>query len=80
MKRVRLMIDDGANVRTCDMGGFSALYFAALNGHADMCRLLMKHGATFPAADEEKGKQLKGYITYYGHAETLELLEAAWAA
>ena len=80
MKRARLMIDDQANASVADMGGFSALYFAALNGHVDMCRLLMRHGATFPEKDSEKGIQLKGYCTFYGHKEALELLEASWRA
>ena len=80
MKRARIMIDDEANPLVADMGGFSALYFAALNGHADMCKLLMSHGATFPDADSEKGIQLKGYCVVYGHAEVLSLLEAAWSS
>ena len=80
MKRARLMIDDQANPLVADMGGFTALYFAALNGHADMCRLLMEHGATFPEEGSEKGVQLKGYCLFYEHAEALALLEAAWAA
>ena len=53
---------------------------AALNGHADMCKLLMSHGATFPEADSEKGIQLKGYCVVYGHAEVLSLLETAWSS
>ena len=80
MKRARLMIDDDANPRVADMGGFSAIYFAALNGHADMCRLLAKHGATFPEEGSEMGTQLKGYCTFYGHAEAMQLLEDAWAS
>ena len=80
MKRARLMIDDGANPHVADMGGFSALYFAALNGHVDMCRLLLSHGAAFPDEGSEKGVQLKGYCTFYGHAEALQLLEDAWAS
>ena len=74
------MIDDEANPCVADMGGFSALYFAAMNGHTDMCRLLMQHGATFPEVGSEKGVQLKGYLTYYGHSAALELLEAAWVS
>jgi hypothetical protein len=80
MKRARLMMDDQANPSVADMGGFSALFFAAMNGHSDMCRLLMSRGATFPEKDSEKGIQLKGYCTFYGHAETLALMEATWAA
>ena len=80
LKRARLMIDDDANPLVADMGGFSALFFAAQNGHADMCRLLIKHGATFPDEGSEKGLQLKGYCIYYGHTEALALLEQAWAA
>lgn len=80
MKRARLMLDDRADAKVCDMGGFSAVYFAALNGHVNMCRLLMKHGATLPEEESEIGVQLKGYCTFYGHAEALELLESTWAA
>ena len=80
MKRARLMIDDGANPSVADMGGFSALYFAALQGHPDMCQLLMKKGATFPEEGSELGTQLKLSCEYYGRTEPLALLEAAWAA
>lgn len=80
IKRARLMIDDDANPCVADMGGFSALYFAALQGHPDMCKLLMKHGATFPEEGSELGAQLKLSCQYYGRAEPLALLEAAWLA
>ena len=80
MKRVRLMIDDDANPCVADLGGFTALYFAALNGHVDMCQLLMRHGATFPEESSERGVQLRGYCVVYGHAAVLELLDGAWAS
>ena len=74
------MLDDDANPCVGDMGGFTAVYFAAMNGHVDMCQLLMSRGATLPDEGSEKGVQLKGYCTYYEHTAALALLESTWAA
>ena len=74
--RAQRLLDAGADPRAVDLGGYSAVWFAAAAGHAAMVRLLLGKGASLPAQRSEVGRQLALYCTHSAHASVLELLRA----
>lgn len=45
IKNCKLLLKNGANLEIKDKGGRTALTHAALYGHAEICNLLLDHGA-----------------------------------
>lgn len=78
MTRARLMLDDRADVNVADMGGYSAVWFAAAAGHAGVVRLLLGRGAALPEEASEDGRMLSLYCTHGRHAEVQALLRESW--
>ena len=72
------MLDDGADPNVTDLGGYSAVWFAAAAGHAALVRLLMERGALLPGQQSENGRMLALYCTHHGHGDCLELLRESW--
>ncbi|XP_072744431.1 ankyrin repeat and MYND domain-containing protein 2 isoform X2 [Anoplolepis gracilipes] len=49
---VQMILDQGADVNACQHEhAYTALHFAALSGNADLCHLLMSHGARLTATN-----------------------------
>ena len=55
---------------------FSALFFAAREGHADVVRLLLEHGATPDFVDAD-GERPIDFARQEGHSQIVRLLEDA---
>lgn len=51
---MRRMLASGLDAAACALDGVSLLHIAAMNGHAEMCSLLIKHGARIEAQDVSK--------------------------
>lgn len=61
----------GANIQ--DSAGYSALHYAALNGHADCVRLLLSHDA-LPNLPDSRGSSPLHLAAWAGHQEIVKLL------
>lgn len=61
----------GANIQ--DSAGYSALHYAALNGHADCVRLLLAHEA-LPNLPDSRGSSPLHLAAWAGHQEIVKLL------
>ena len=46
-----MLLARGGNASLCDGAGWSPLHWAAHQGHTDVCRLLLLHGASRLAQD-----------------------------
>lgn len=61
----------GANIQ--DNAGYSALHYAALNGHGDCVRLLLAHEA-LPNLPDSRGSSPLHLAAWAGHQEIVKLL------
>lgn len=61
----------GANIQ--DSAGYSALHYAALNGHTDCVRVLLTHDA-LPNLPDSRGSSPLHLAAWAGHQEIVKLL------
>ncbi|CUM65677.1 uncharacterized protein PRCAT00003325001 [Priceomyces carsonii] len=76
LKEIRSYIERGADVNEHDFCGFTCLHEAALQGHTDVVRLLIKYGANVNAQADEAGDLETPLIdaSENKHLETVKLL------
>jgi ankyrin repeat protein len=72
-RRVRLLLDNGADPSEADARGRSAMHAAAAGGHAELCALLWAAGGDVTAADDE-GREPLDVAIERGDAETCRAL------
>jgi ankyrin repeat protein len=72
-RRVRLLLDNGADPSEADARGRSAMHAAAAGGHAELCALLWAAGGDVTAADDE-GREPLDVAIERGDAETCRTL------
>jgi hypothetical protein len=72
-------MEAGAAVEAQAAQQFTPLHFAAIKGHAKVCRMLIKAGAAFNAQDDQQGTPLH-MAAQEGHAEVCRVLMEAGAA
>ena len=63
---VRLLLQNGADVKAKSNGGSTPLHWAAKFGHVDILHLLLENGADLEAQDD-KGKRTLHWVTGNGH-------------
>jgi len=75
-----VLIAANANVNLCNDYDKTSLHFAAANGHAPVCRLLIKEGASLTKKEYHGGKTPLDYAKERGKAECVTVLKKAAAA
>ncbi|PRP87324.1 ankyrin repeat domain-containing protein 39-like isoform 1 [Planoprotostelium fungivorum] len=78
LSRVSSLISSGRDVNEVDTSGYTALHYAARNGHVDICRLLTSKGASPNARTKADATPLHR-AAYRGNVKVIELLIAAGA-
>jgi ankyrin repeat protein len=71
--KVKLLLDQSADVEAADEYGRTPLYQASNNGHVDVVRLLLDRGADVEVADSN-GWKLLYRASYNGHIDVVRLL------
>lgn len=70
---LKLMVQYGCNVDLANENGLTALYWAAVAGHTNMCQFLIDRHANLDAGEYEHGGNALHALAYFG--EPLEKLE-----
>jgi ankyrin repeat protein len=74
---VELLLGKGASVNLRDTPEqFTALMFAAAEGHVKVVRLLLEHGAD-PSLKDADGDTAESFATQKGHPDVVEILKAS---
>jgi hypothetical protein len=55
---MRVLLEGGANIETGDIDKMTALHYAAIGGHLDMCRVLLDWGANVDPVNNLKNTPL----------------------
>ncbi|XP_046852481.1 ankyrin repeat domain-containing protein 39-like isoform X2 [Xenia sp. Carnegie-2017] len=72
--RVQKHLEKNSCPDIVDSAGYTALHYAARNGHIDVCRLLLRHGAN-PNCETRAGRATPLHrAAYGGHLEIVKLL------
>ena len=72
------MIEEATDLASTDPSGNTALHMACANGHLDIVKLLLKHGANPNALNKSKNTPLH-WAALNGRTEIIELLIEAKA-
>ena len=76
LKRVRELVDNGANVNTRDEDGETALMWASCNNHLDIVKLLLEKGADASIKSSDGRTALKLALFQRCTKEIVDLLIA----
>ncbi len=72
---MQLLLEKDADVNTVDqMEGWTALMFAAAEGHAQVVRTLLSHGADATVQDVD-GDTARSFAVQNGYAEVIRALK-----
>ena len=71
---VKMLLDKGANTNEVDRKGLTPLMYAAMNGHVDTVRQLLKHGA-LPETKNKDGKTALDLAVEKDHPEIAEIVQ-----
>ena len=75
-----MLIDGGANVNQKNLSvGWTAVHYAAYEGHADILRMLLAHGA-IPDLPDTSGDTAESYAVEWENSECISILKEALAA
>uniref|UniRef100_A0A7S3YEG1 Non-specific serine/threonine protein kinase n=1 Tax=Lotharella globosa TaxID=91324 RepID=A0A7S3YEG1_9EUKA len=74
---VQLLVEAKADVNKLDLGGKTALHFAARTNNTQAIEYLLKVGADYTLRDKTN-RDPASYGNQYGSKEAVKLLEAAW--
>jgi ankyrin repeat protein len=72
-KKIKLLLEKGAEVNAQDNSGRTALIIAAWNGHEEVCKLLIAQGAAINARDDD-GRTALIVAAWLGYEKICELL------
>ena len=75
-----MLLDAGAAVNSRDPGGATALIVAAKQGHGDVARLLVAHGADQKAIDRGSGATALVLAKHGGEEDLVSLLDLGMSA
>lgn len=71
---VKLLLEGGADLNRTNWLGVSYLHLVALQGKLDLAELMIAHGASLEAVDDEYGTTPLGWAAKYGKLEMAEFL------
>lgn len=74
LRRVKKLLDEGADVDFKDVNKLTPLYFAAMNGHVEIARVLLEKGADPNIAREDSLGPPVVRAAYDGNLEMMTLL------
>lgn len=74
MSRVRQLLSKGTSIDVEDGSGYTALHYASRNGHLEMCRELLSHGAEVNAKTRSGQATSLHRAATQGHVRVVELL------
>lgn len=77
--RVRKMLSQGTDANAIDSSGFTALHYAARNGHLSVCRTLLGKGADVNMRTRSGGATALHRASYRGQLQVVNLLLEAKA-
>ena len=79
IKCLKVLIDGGANVNQKNLSvGWTAVHYAAYEGHADILRMLIAHGA-IPDLPDTSGDTAQSYAVEWENSECISILKEAMA-
>lgn len=74
LETVRTLLDQGAEVESSGLGGYTAIMDAASSGHYEVVKLLIEHGAEISKKDGTYGDSLLSHAFSAEHFEIVKLL------
>ena len=79
IKCLKVLIDGGANINQKNLSvGWTAVHYAAYEGHADILRMLIAHGA-IPDLPDTSGDTAQSYAVEWENSECISILKEAMA-
>lgn len=74
MDRVKLLLEKGVSANAEDSAGYTALHYAARNGHYQLCKTLLENGAAINAQTRCGHATALHRAARQGHIDIVELL------
>lgn len=74
MDRVKLLLEKGVSANAEDSAGYTALHYAARNGHYQICKTLLENGAAINAQTRCGRATALHRAARQGHIDIVELL------
>ncbi|CAL7951422.1 unnamed protein product [Xylocopa violacea] len=74
LDRVKMLLKKGVSVNVEDLAGYTALHYAARNGHYEICKILLENNATVNAQTRCGRATALHRAAMQGHVSIVELL------